>query len=83
MEVKKERWLLLFGGFLGGTSGKKPSCQCRRCKRQEFDPWVGKMSWRRTWQPTIVFLPGESHGLRSLAGYSPWGCKELDMTEVT
>ena len=37
--------------------------------------------WRREWQPTPVFLPGESHGQRSLAGYSPWGCKELDMTE--
>ena len=47
------------------------------------DPWVGKIPWRRAWQPTLVFLPGESHGQRSLVGYSPWGCKESDMTEVT
>ena len=46
-------------------------------------PWVGKMPWRRAWQPTPVVLPGESHGQRSLVGYSPWGQKELDMTEVT
>ena len=48
-----------------------------------FDPWVGKIPWRRAWQPTPVFLPGESHGQRSLVGYSPWSCKELNMTEVT
>ena len=46
-----------------------------------FDPWVEKIPWRRKWQPTPVFLPGKSHGLRSLVGYSPWGRKELDMTE--
>ena len=45
--------------------------------RHEFDPWVGKMLWRRKWQPTPVFLPEEPHGQRSLVGYSPWGCKEL------
>ena len=48
----------------GSTSGKEPACQCRRCKRCSFDPWVGKISWRSTWQPTPVFLPGESHGQR-------------------
>ena len=46
-----------------------------------FDPWVRKIPWRRAWQPTPVFLPEESHGQRSLAGYSPWGHKELDATE--
>ena len=46
-----------------------------------FDPWVRKIPWRRTWQPIPVFLPGESHGQRSLEGYSPWGRKESDMTE--
>ena len=46
-----------------------------------FDPWVGKISWRREWLPTPIFWPGEFHRQRSLAGYSPWGCKELDMTE--
>ena len=60
--------------------GKESACQCRRHKRHGFDPWVGKILWRRRWQLTPVFLPGESHGQRSLAGYSPWGHKELGMT---
>ena len=51
--------------FPGGASGKEPSCQSRRHKRCEFNPWVGKIPWRRAWQPTSVFLPGESHGQRS------------------
>ena len=46
-----------------------------------FDPWIGKILWRRKWQPTPVFLLGEFHEQRSLAGYSPWGHKESDMTE--
>ena len=46
-----------------------------------LDPWVGKIPWRRKWQPTPVFLPGGSHGWRSLVGYSPWGHKESDTTE--
>ena len=73
----------LFTGFPGSASGKELACQCRRCKRHRFDPWVGKILWRREWQPTSVFLSGEFHGQRSLEGYSPWGCKELDMTKVT
>ena len=67
----------------GGTNGKEPTCQCRRHKRLEFDPWVGKIPWRRTWQPTPVFLAGKSHGQRNLGCYSPWGCKESDTTEAT
>ena len=59
----------------GGTSGKEPTCQCRRHKRCRFDPWVRKIPWRSTWLPTPVFLPGESHGERSLVGYSPWVAK--------
>ena len=59
-------------------SNKEPACQCRRCR---FCPWVGKIPWSRKWQPTPVFLPGKSHGQRSLVGYSPWGRKEPDMTE--
>ena len=51
------------------------------CQRPGFDPWVGKIPWRRKWQPTPVFLPGESHGWRSLVDYSPWGHKESDMTK--
>ena len=54
---------------------------CQQCRRQRFDTWVGKIPWRRAWQPTPVFLPGESHGLRSLVGYSPWGHKESDTNE--
>ena len=57
---------------------KAPTCQCRR---RGFDPWVGKIPWRRKWQSTPVLLPGKSHGQRSLIGYSPWGRKESDMTE--
>ena len=66
-------------GFPGGTSGKEPACQDRRCR---IDPWVRKIPWRRAWQSTPVFLPGESRGQRSLAGYGPWGCKESDTTGV-
>ena len=74
---------VLLSGFPGGASGKEPACQRRRHKRRGFDPWVGKVPWRRSRQPTPVFLPGESHGQRSLAGYSPWGRKESDTTEAT
>ena len=55
--------------------------QCRSLRRHRFNPWVGKMPWRRRWQPSPAFLPGESHGQRSLAGYSLWVRKELDVTE--
>ena len=54
-------------GFPGGTSGKEPTCQCRRQKRHGFSPWVWKIPWRRAWQPTPVFLPREFHNQRSLA----------------
>ena len=57
--------------------------QCKRCKKHEFNLWVRKIPWRRKWQPTPVFLPGKSHGQRSLVGYSPWGDKESDMAEHT
>ena len=69
--------------FPGGASGKELACQCRRHKSRGFYPWVGKIPWRRGWQTTPVFLPGEFQGQRSLVGYSPWGHKESDMTEVT
>ena len=59
---------------------KELTCQCRRRKRYRFDPWVRKMLWSRKWQPTPVFLAGESHGQRSLAGYNPWRCQESDTT---
>ena len=60
---------LLRKGFPGGHSGKDLPASAGRCKRHGFNPWVGKIPWRRAWQPTPVFLPGESHGQRSLAGY--------------
>ena len=61
-------------------SGKEPACRCKRCR---FNPWVGKIPWRRKWQPTPIILPGEFHRQRSLAGYSPWGLKESDTMEAT
>ena len=67
--------------FPDGASGKEPACQCRRPKRRRFDPWVGKISWRKKWQSIPVFLSGEPHGQRSLAGYSPRGRKQLEMSE--
>ena len=67
----------------GGASGKKSAHQCRRPKRRGFDPWVANIPWSRKWQCAPVFLPGESHGQRSLVGYSPWGHKESYMTERT
>jgi len=60
-------------------SGKESTCQCRR---QGFDPWSGKIPWRRKWQLTPVFLPGKSHGQRSLVGYSPWGGKSQRQLSV-
>ena len=70
-------------GFPGGASGKEPACQCRRYKRCWLDPWIRKIPWKRAWQPTSVFMPGESYGQKSLAGYRPWGRKESDRTEMT
>jgi len=58
-------------GFPGGARGEEPVCQCRRHKRLKFNPWIRIIPWRRAWQPTPVFLPGESHGQRSLEGCSP------------
>ena len=58
---------------------KSPSANAEDIKRYEFNPWVRKSPWRREWQPTSVFLPEESHGLRSLAEYSPWGNKKSDI----
>ena len=74
---------VLVKGFPGGASGKEIACQCRGYKRFRFNPWVWKIPWRRAWQPTPVFLPGEAHGRRSLVGYSPYDRKESDVTEAT
>ena len=64
--------------FPGGSGGKESACNAGRPR---FDPWFGKIPWRRKWQPTPVVLPGKSHGRRSLVGYSPWGGKDSDTTE--
>ena len=61
-------------GFPGGSVVKNTPANAS--SRHKFDPWVWKISWGRKWQPTPTFLPGKSHGQRSLAGYSPWGHKE-------
>ena len=54
---------------------------CLQCRRPGFDLWVGRIPWRREWQPSPVFFPGESHGQRSQEGCGPWDGKELDTTE--
>ena len=69
-------WVLT-SGFPGGSVGKESALQCRR---HQFNPWSGKIPQRRKWQPTLVFVPGESHGQWSLASYSPW-VEELDVTQ--
>ena len=62
---------------------KNPPASAGDARDMGSDLWVGKMPWSRKWQCTAVFLPGESHGQRSLVGNSPWGCKESDITETT
>ena len=69
--------------FLGGTSGKESTCQCRRHRRWGFDPWVGRIPWRRGRQHILVFLLENPQRQRSLVGYSPKSHKEWDTTEVT
>ena len=71
--------------FPGAASGKELAgffMQESKC-RHGFNPWIGKISWKKAWKPTPVFLPGESHGQRNLAGYSPLGCEESDTTKTT
>ena len=64
-----------------GISGSGDESVCLQCRKHGFHSWVGKIPWRRQWQPTPVILPGKFHGWRSLVGYSPWGHKESDTTE--
>ena len=84
LQAKILEWVAI--SFSGASSRPRNWTQvfhsvCLQCGRPRFDPWVGKIPWRRKWQPTPVFLPGESHGRRSLVGYSPQGGKESDTTE--
>ena len=77
-EAQKKPTFRALHGLPQWLSVKESACQCRR---PGFNPWVGKIPWRRERLPTPVFQPGEFHGQRSLVGYSPWGCKESDTTE--
>ena len=72
---------ILLKRLSSSSSGKESTSQCRRHKRFRFNPWVRKIPWSRKRQPTPVFLPGESHGPRSLVSYSPWDQKESDSAE--
>ena len=67
--MRRNPTLAPFKGFPDGTRSKERACQCRRRRKWGFDPWVRKIPCRKKWQPTPVFLPGESHGQRSLVGY--------------
>ena len=68
LTYRVEIWM----NFPGSSVVKEFACQWRRCRRCWFDFWVGKIPWRRKWQPTLVFLPGEFHAQRSLEGYCSW-----------
>ena len=83
--VKKEKEVgnTVSTGLPQWSSDKESACNTGETNRHRSDPPVWKISWRRAWQPTPVFLPGESHGQRSLVGCIPRGQKELDMTEAT
>ena len=63
--------------FPGGSASKESTCKAGDLG---LIPGLERFPWRRKWQPIPIFLPGKSHGQRSLAGYNPWGCKELNMT---
>ena len=65
------------------TQWVKNTPASRKCRRAGFNPWVRKIPWRRAWQLTPVFLPGELQGQRSLVGYSLQVCKKSDMSETT
>ena len=70
-------------GFPGDTSGKEPACQCRRRKRRRLDPRVRKIAWRREWQPTPLFLPGESHDRGAWWATVHGVTRESENTEAT
>ena len=70
-----------WGAFLSFPVWAAREGENQQCRSPRFDPWVGKIIWRKEWQPIPVFLPGEFHGQRSLMGHSPWGRKELNTTE--
>ena len=73
---------LIPGQGTSGSAGKESACNAGGLQKHRFNPWVRKAPWRKKWQPTPVFLPGKSHGQRSLVGYSPWVPKESALTEL-
>ena len=86
LEIGFSKWLVSVSMYSRSTvpeglprwlSGEDSTCRCRRSRRRGFDPWVGKISRSRKWQPTPVFLPGKSRGQKSLASYSPWGHRRV------
>ena len=79
-KLQSTRWIRMFlkGRWISVVLKKRSVCHCRTLG---FHLWVGKIPWSREWQPTPVSLPGKFHGQKSLAGYSPWGCKESNTTE--
>ena len=72
----------LLKGFPDGSAVIEPARQCRRHRRHRFNPCAGKILWKRKWQLTLVLVPREFHGQRSLAGYRPLGCKESDTDQA-
>ena len=72
---------MLFADFPSGSVVKNPPSNQESHRSHRFNPWVRKIPWRRAWQPTALFLPGESHGQKTLVGYSLWGLKQSDTTE--
>ena len=73
----------MMNGLPRWLSSKESVCQSRRCRRRGFNPCVGKISSSKKWQPAPGFLSGKFHGQRTLSCYSPWGCKESNMTKHT
>ena len=79
-KVSRLMFDIIYSGFPGDTAVKNPPPNKGDLEAQ-FDPWVTKIPWRGKWQPTLVFLPGESYKQRGVVDYSPWGCKESDMSQ--
>ena len=80
-EEKGRNHYYLLKGFPDDSVVIEPACQCRSHRRHRFNPWAGKILWERKWQLTLVLVPGELRGQRSLVGYKPRGRKESDTTE--
>ena len=77
-ETRKYLQLMAFGGFPGGTRGKELACQCRRHKRYGFNPWAGKIPWRRAWQPTSVILVWRIPGTEEPGGLQSIGLQRVE-----